>query len=391
MRRFFAFSAFALVAIVFGCVNASAFQILRPSSAVPSAQQVEFSVFLPLQNKAGLDQLLVDLQTPGNPQYHQWLTPAQFRARFGAKQADVDEVTRTLASYGLTVTEVHTQSLRVRGSAQAVQNAFGTQLSNGVAPNGKHGIVASSKLVMPGALESVGAKVVHFSPFIRSRVHSFKGSQVPDNRVGARGLYWFDDLKQAYDFPSYQQLTGAGSTIAIVIGSDINLPDITAYFTHEALAAPMVTTRTVDGGAPFSPESDNSFEAELDVEQAGGMAPGANIVVYNIPDLSDQSIVDGYVAVVDDNVADVVNSSFGGPEALYLPEYNQGADFSFILDIESSIFEQGNAQGITFVCSSGDNGALDTAACRLLLLGAYERESSLETFLPRCRISCSKS
>jgi hypothetical protein len=36
---------------------------------------------------AALDQLLVNLQDPSSPQFHQWLTPAQFAAQFGLSTA----------------------------------------------------------------------------------------------------------------------------------------------------------------------------------------------------------------------------------------------------------------------------------------------------------------
>jgi hypothetical protein len=48
-----------------------------------------------------------------------------------------------------------------------------------------------------------------------------------------------------------------------------------------------------------------------------GTAPGAQETLYNIPDLSDSSILDGYAAVNEDNVVDVVSSSFGECELYY--------------------------------------------------------------------------
>jgi kumamolisin len=50
--------------------------------------------------------------------------------------------------------------------------------------------------------------------------------------------------------------------------------------------------------------------------------------------------------------------SFGGPEAGYTADYNDGQDETSILGVYDDTFAQGNAQGITFVASSGDAGAL---------------------------------
>ncbi len=84
----------------------------------------------------------------------------------------------------------------------------------------------------------------------------------------------------------------------------------------------------------------------LDVEQSASLAPGANETVYEIPDLSNQSILDAYNAVVSDNTADVISSSFGGCE--------QGASVD---NADDQVFAQGVAQGQTWFASSGDQGS----------------------------------
>jgi len=52
-----------------------------------------------------------------------------------------------------------------------------------------------------------------------------------------------------------------------------------------------------------------------------------------------------------------VSSSFGECEQDFLPAANGGTDFTGILKTFHALFQQGNAQGITFLASSGDNGA----------------------------------
>jgi subtilase family serine protease len=129
-----------------------------------------------------------------------------------------------------------------------------------------------------------------------------------------------------------------------------------AYFGHEKLAVLKIVREPIDGGAPFDPES--SFEVSLGIQQSGGMAPGATIVHYSIPGLSDHAILDAYTSIVDNNVADIVNSSSSGREGSFTAPYNGGVDFTWILQIFEDVFQQGNAQGITFVSASGDRGGL---------------------------------
>ncbi|HEY1950072.1 MAG TPA: S53 family peptidase [Bryobacteraceae bacterium] len=333
-------------------------QRLTPTTPAAAQQQVEFEVYLPLQNASQLDQLLQEQQTAGSANYHKWITPDQFQSQFGPKQSDVAKATQILGNSGLTVTSVNSHGLQVAGTVSGVESAFGISLWNATTSKGTQALTATHALTMPAALSQMGAKVVHFSPTIRQHTHSRNRGTVPANRYSDVGGYWFDDLKQAYDFPSYKKLTGNGTTIAIVMSSDYLKSDIKAYFKHEGLTPPKITEETVLGGAPFDPNSGASLEVELDLEQAGGMAPNAHIILCNIPDLSDLSILSGYATLVEENKADIVSSSFGGPEAAYDAEYNDGVDFSDILTIYEDIFKQGNAQGMTFVASSGDSGGL---------------------------------
>lgn len=152
-------------------------------------------------------------------------------------------------------------------------------------------------------------------------------------------------------------VTGSGRKIGIVINGDYQEDDINTYFAHEKINPPNLVRRPVLGGSLFN--KDSSVETELDIEQAGGMAPGATIVHYNIPDLSDEAVFAGYITLVEDNQVDIVNLSFGACEKLYTAEYSNGVDDTGILRAEDDLFRQGNAQGITFVASSGDNGGLD--------------------------------
>jgi subtilase family serine protease len=89
-----------------------------------------------------------------------------------------------------------------------------------------------------------------------------------------------------------------------------------------------------------------------------GTAPGAKEIVYDMPELSDDAITAAYTAVDEDNIVDVVSSSFGECELDFTAAYNGGTDFTGILKTFHALFQQGNAQGITFLASSGDQGGV---------------------------------
>ncbi|HUJ72631.1 MAG TPA: protease pro-enzyme activation domain-containing protein, partial [Verrucomicrobiae bacterium] len=354
---------FARIAAAVLIVLAAKAEKLNPVGPAPANQTVQFEVFLPLQNSSQLDQLISDLNTSGSANYHHWLTPQQFRSQFGANQQTQSQVSKALAGYGLTLTATHTNGLHFQGSVAAVQNAFGAQLWNAKTAGGAQKIIAKQALKLPPALAQAGAQVVAFSPVIWQHVHSVnmgaKPLAQPLNRFGPTGPYFFDDLKQAYDFPSAKVLNGKGSTIGIVMASDVLDSDLALYFGFENTTPPKLVRVPIDGGAPFDINNPASIEASLDVQQAGGMALGATIVLYNIPDLSDQSIFDAYQTIVETNAVDIVSNSFGGPEGVYTAAYNDGTDFTSILRTFDDLIRQGNAEGITFVASSGDNGGLE--------------------------------
>jgi subtilase family serine protease len=179
-------------------------------------------------------------------------------------------------------------------------------------------------------------------------------------RSSPLGPYWFDDLKQAYQYPSYLVSRGAGRTIGIISTSDFLNSDFQTYFAHEKLAPPVVIRRPVSGGpAKFDSNSGDSAEVTLDIQQAGGSAPGARLIVYGGPDDTDATFAAMYTAIDEDNSVDIVNTSFGSCELFYTPAYNGGVDFRGILRVFHQLFLQGNSQGITFFTSSGDWGAKD--------------------------------
>ena len=160
--------------------------------------------------------------------------------------------------------------------------------------------------------------------------------------------YLATGVAAAFDFPVQHGCNGTGRTVAVEISSPVSQSDIDAYTRAAGIAQRgTVTNVPVDGGGTYNVASDDTIEATLDVQTIVGLAPGANVRVYEFPDLSDSSIEDAYNQTVTDNLASVVNSSFGGCES-------QDPSFSFTTN---AIAEQGAAKGMTFVASSGDSGS----------------------------------
>src|ERR1035441_4697516 len=74
----------------------------------------------PAQEQA-VQQFLDSLQDPTSPDFHKWLTAAEFGERFGAAQTDIDAVTAWLRSHGFTVHSVNPNGMSIDFSGTAGQ------------------------------------------------------------------------------------------------------------------------------------------------------------------------------------------------------------------------------------------------------------------------------
>jgi len=365
--------------------------------ALAANKTVHFSVYLPTTHQAQLEQLLHDLTDPKSSSYHHWLSPAQFKSQFGADPATVANVKAELAKAGMSAGAEHALSVEFDGKASDVQSLFNVHLTamRSVSTGLDRAVAAEGHVTLPTALAAVGAHIVDFWPRINNHVHShqvaFSGGALPAARLNispATQGYFVDDMKAAYSFPSfqtyskgtglanYEQIVGLGTNIGILMSSIANNSDLAlqmnsvttlngggtitqAYSANSNLPVPTFTIREVSGGSgPFGDSA--AAEASIDTQTSLGTAQGATEQLYDIPDLSDSSITAGYTAIVEDNTVDVVSSSFGGCE---FPEvvpnaFNGWVSEGWVLNIEHQIYQQGNAQGITFLASSGDEGSL---------------------------------
>jgi hypothetical protein len=150
-------------------------------------------------------------------------------------------------------------------------------------------------------------------------------------------------VAKPFDYPVQHGCNGAGYTAAIVIDDPVNTSYVATYLSASGVTQTgTITNEAVDGGG-----SGDDPETDLDVQTISGLAPGANIIVYDIGSLADQNIEDAYNKTLTDGKAAAVNSSFGGCESSDTP----------FADSTNSIAEQGASEGVEFSASSGDSGS----------------------------------
>ena len=79
-----------------------------------------------------LNAFLDRLQDPAFPDYHRWLTPEQYGARFGAATTDIARVTSWLRTQNLTVDSVGRgrTTIAFTGAVRDIENAFHIEIHN---------------------------------------------------------------------------------------------------------------------------------------------------------------------------------------------------------------------------------------------------------------------
>lgn len=339
------------------------------TSATNLAQQIHVVLGLAPRNKAQLDALVAAVSTPGNPQFGQTISPAQFLADYAPSTTDVSLVENYLTGLGFTNIETSGNNLSVSayGSAEAVENAFNTSL---VSFNylGRNVFANTSPAQVPASLGGVVTAIVGLQDFGVMTLPIVPST--PQNPI-TTPPYSGPQYQVAYD--AGKTPTGQNTTIGIVTEGDLTqVPkDLRQY--EKEFNLPQVAYQIVPTGVQTS-DTAGLDEWDLDSQSSSGIAQNLKkIMFYNAGSLADADLTPAFERIVSDAKVKAVNMSFGGCETL---EYLSGA-----MLLDDIAYEQGAAEGITFFAASGDGGAscqLIANAGQPVVLSAVEYPASSE-------------
>ncbi len=293
--------------------------------------------------QAALDQLLTDQQNPASPNFHQWLTPAQYADRFGISASDMAKVRSWLQSQGFQVGAAANARnwVTFSGTAGNVRTAFRTTIHRYLT-NGQTHYANEGEPSIPTALSGVvsgirGLSNFHMKPRLRRaaepRLLSSHGNQIGPS-----------DFATIYDVtPLYNAgVDGTGQKIAVVGQTQIKLSDITSF--RSKFSLPAINLQQVLAGNNPGVSSDDLPEADLDIEWSSAVATNATIIYAYSDDVWTSAIY-----AVDNDLAPVLSMSYGICEQ---------SDLGDLPTFRAAV-QQANAEGITWLAAAGDAGAAD--------------------------------
>jgi hypothetical protein len=321
------------------------------------------------EQETALRKLLDEQQIKSSPNYHMWLTPEQFGQQFGPADADIQAVTDWLTAQGFQVNHVAAGRtvIEFSGTAGQVRQAFHTEIHKFVV-NGKEHWANASDPQIPAALKPVVAGFASLNNFPRKKMIHHLGTFSKSKAAGqVRPLFTYPygsgylfgvgpaDFATIYNvlplWSASPAIDGTGVTIGIVSDSNINIQDVQDFRKMFGLPAnnPTIILNGPDPGILLPSIGGDEDEADLDVEWAGAVATGAIIDFVVSEDTETTYGVDlSALYIIDNNIAAVMNSSYGNCEAAL----GNGGNALY-----STLWEQGAAQGITINIAAGDSGS----------------------------------
>ena len=283
------------------------------------------------------------------PRQHQGEATPEGLARQRASHHadDIAQVRAFAKAAGLEVTAVEPgrRLVRLAGTAARMEAAFRTSLHH--CHDGKQTFRARSGAIsLPENLHGIVEAVLGLDARPAAQPRS-----IIRPAASTAASYLPNAVAALYNYPA--SVTGAGQCIGLIeLGGGYNDADNEAAFRAMGLAAPIVVAVPVDGGANApKPDSGADGEVALDIQVAGGVAPGARIAVYFTPN-TDAGFVDAVTAAAHDaaNKPSVLSISWGSAEANWTAQ---------AMTTMTSALQDAAGLGISVFVAAGDNLATD--------------------------------
>ncbi len=305
------------------------------TGACDPGEQAEISVYLKPPEAPG----------PGQGDFHD--RASLHAARAEALKPALAQLASFAQAHGLTVSEQDPgrRLVKLTGSLQDLQAAFGTQLHT-YTQDGRSFRARSGHLSAPAEVTQHIEAVLGLD---QRPIATPKNRRLADPAAAAAS-YLPPQVAKLYGFPD---ATGQGECVAIIeLGGGFNASDTQAAFQAMGLQPPKVTAVPVSGGANQpGQDQDADGEVALDIQVAGGVAPGAAFAVYFAPN-TDQGFVDAISQAAHDttNKPSTMSISWGSAESVWTQQ---------AITAMTSSLQDAVDLGVSVFAASGDNLATD--------------------------------
>jgi hypothetical protein len=358
-------------------------------SALPGSTSLTVDVILKPADPQGLADYARQVSTPGSPLYRHFLPKQAFASRFGPSLRAVSAVQAALRSRGLSPGRISADHLTipVRATADTVTRGLSTRFSRYRLQNGRIAFANTTSPELPAAVASDVQDISGLDDLVEAQPGALLADAAPaaghataaaGSGVGAPqvvtggpqpcaaasttsviGDLTADQVASAYGFPALygQGDEGQGQTVAVIEAEPNLASDIATYQSCYGTTT-SVDYVSVDGGPGVS--GAGSGEAALDIEQIIGLAPKADVVVYQSPGTLD-GLYHDFQSAISADTAQVISTSWGTCEGFTSnnPEFpgNVVSDMTALFAAENTLFELAAAQGQSVVAASGDDGS----------------------------------
>jgi subtilase family serine protease len=359
-------------------------------SAPAAADKISFGVLLKLRDGAGAESTLASISDPTSAAYGNWLSSAQFKARYAPAQSDVSAVQSWLKGQGFALrSTIGGMYVEAAGTTAQINKVFGTTLKN-YTYQGMTVHANSTTLSLPDSTPtSVVGVVSGVLGLDQGQALKTPGDTLPGPDTGFRAgtpcsSYYgqktataqpsVDGKKQPYVVCGYAPkqyqsaygvndlikhgIDGRGVTVAVTdaFASPTIVGDTQTYNARHGLPAfgrhQFTQITPAPDGYDLVDECGGAGwygEETLDIEAVHSMAPGANVVYVGGADCS-TGLDEAWASTIDNHVADIVTNSWstGVDDVADL-----GQDY---IDFYSQFSLEAALTGISVDFSSGDDG-----------------------------------
>jgi subtilase family serine protease len=318
-----------------------------------------------------------------------YLSVGQFASDYGQSPANISALTGYLAHYGIKTTvyadDVDVSATGTAGEFDAAlavkQNQYHVPAQaggNGLNPIPAQTVHATAQSpLLPYRLSNFVLAILglsNYGPYASQTAH-VNTHYVKPQSGSSSACVALTGLANACNLPSnfatnyglngvYKQgANGSGQTLAIVTLAAVD-PGAPQYFWSNIAHVPSTgrsfTVQNIDGGPGAPSDVGGTGETDLDLEQSGALAPGANVIDYQAPN-TDPGFADAFFAAASQNTASTISSSWGESETVVKASILAGTEPSTYLAAFNEAFLEMAAQGQSGFLAAGDAGAYDAS------------------------------